>query len=288
MDMNLKSLNLTKEEREGYMETLLAVVAADGVFNSDEVIKIYELFALLKIEIEDRRRIVENAIKQAGSESRTDIYKGILGNETLKISLAKDLMFLEKRSEDNRAKKLVKELLDQINLTKDQVDVISRFIAMENEILVALGAGKEWIADENSWKELVSRAAAVGVPLTALNVAGIAGFSAAGITSGLATIGSMSGLALLGLNPMTAGIGALILGGVAVKKIADFVMSSNDSEKRSQLEAFKKARITAKEAIASDLLIVGRPRLCELLRPLRRQRRQVLRASMEQAIQELN
>ena len=133
-------------------------------------------------------------------------------------------------------------------------------------------------------KSLPSRAAAVGVPLAALNVAGIAGFSAVGITSGLAALGGMSGLVVLGLNPMTAGIGALILGGVAVKKIADYVLSSNDSEKVGQLELYKKARAEAREAIASDLPIVARERKRELLRPKANQRRSVLRSSMNSAI----
>jgi len=96
------------------------------------------------------------------------------------------------------------------------------------------------MADENSWKEWASRAAAVGVPLAALNFAGIAGFSAAGITSGLAALGWMSGLVVLGLNPMTAGIGALILGGVAVKKVADYVLSSDDEKNQVNLKSLKK------------------------------------------------
>ena len=94
----------------------------------------------------------------------------------------------------------------------------------------------------------------------------------------------MSGLVVLGLNPMTAGIGALILGGVAVKKIADYVLSSDDSEKVSQLEACRNARAEAREAITADLPVVANERTSELIRPKVRHRRSVLRSSMNSAI----
>ena len=156
-------------------------------------------------------------------------------------------------------------------------------MVIENQILEQLTSGKEWQSDADSWKELASRAAAVGVPLAALNMAGIAGFSAVGITSGLAALGSMSGLAILGLNPMTAGIGALILGGVAVKKIADFALSSDGSD-RSQLQAFQQSRLVAREALSADLVSIRRGRKRELLMFWRRQRRRALTEGMNSAL----
>ncbi|MFM8524433.1 MAG: hypothetical protein ACKOCM_02240 [Cyanobacteriota bacterium] len=131
-------------------------------------------------------------------------------------------MFLESKSVDSRTLNLIRAYVQQLKLTPAQASVIRNFVSIENQILEQLGAGKEWQADADSWKELVSRAAAVGVPLAALNMAGIAGFSAVGINSGLAAPGSMSRFAVLGLNPMTAGI-------------ADFALSGDDSE-RSQLQ----------------------------------------------------
>jgi len=82
---------------------------------------------------------------------------------------------------------------------------------------------------------IVFVAVSVGVPLSALYFSGAAvGFSAVGITSGLAALGSASGLVLLGLNPMTAGIAALIITGVSVKKLCDFALKSG---KKKQIEA---------------------------------------------------
>jgi hypothetical protein len=279
-----QKLEFNSDERDGYLQALLAVVAADGVLDTNEVIKIYELFSLLDIGVAKRRNIIEDLVIQAEYFNNATLSQSVLANEALKISLAKDLTLLKEHSADNAAKQVARQYLESINLSQEQAEVIGKFIAIENQILRCLGAGEEWVVDEKSWKELASRAAAVGVPLAALNVAGIAGFSAVGITSGLAALGGMSGLAVLGLNPMTAGIGALILGGVAVKKIADYVLSSNDSEKVGQLELYKKARAEAREAIAADLPIVARERKRELLRPKASQRRSVLRSSMNSAI----
>lgn len=285
MPTSTQKNDLTPDERDGYLNALLAVVTADRVLDTDEVIKIYGLFSFLGIGAVNRRSIIEDIVLHAENFKSASISKSILANESLKISLAKDLTLLKKRSSDNSAKRVAREYLEKINLSPDQAEVIGKFIAIENQILASLWAGEEWIADEKSWKELVSRAAAVGVPLAALNIAGVAGFSAVGITSGLAALGGMSGLVVLGLNPMTAGIGALILGGVAVKKIADYVLTSDATEKISQLEAYRKARAEAKEAITADLPVVAKERLSELIRPKVRHRRNVLRSNMNTAIE---
>ena len=279
-----QKLEFNSDERDGYLQALLAVVAADGVLDTNEVMKIYELFSLLGIGVEKRRSIIEDLVTQAESFNAATLSQSVLANETLKISLAKDLTLLKENSADNAAKRVARQYLETINLSHEQAEVIGKFIAIENQVLRCLGAGEEWVADEKSWKELASRAAAVGVPLAALNVAGIAGFSAVGITSGLAALGGMSGLVVLGLNPMTAGIGALILGGVAVKKIADYVLSSDNSDKVGQLELYKRARAEARESIVADLPIVARERKRELLRPKASQRRSALRSSMNSAI----
>ena len=281
-------MQISLVERRAYLGVLMAVVAADGVLDKQEVLKLYELFALLGIDVEERRRLLEELVVSPTSFLGEGVAPELLANDELKISLAKDLSLMQEKSANNASLEAAKRLLANIKLTPDQADVIKRFIGIENQILAALGAGKEWQADEDSWKELVTRAAAVGVPLAALNVAGVAGFSAAGITSGLAALGGMSGLAVLGLNPMTAGIGALILGGVAVKKIADYVVGSGDDVEANQVEEFKKARLVAKEAIASDLLVLARPRKREVLMLPRKGRRDVLRKSMNEALEELS
>lgn len=282
------NLSFSSTDKHSYLLALLSAISADGVYSTEEIIRIYTLFALLSVPPSSRTELLENLICGRLSVSGEEqIAPTILQDEKARTSLAKDLMFLESKSEDNRTLNLIRAYLRQIQLTPEQTSVIRNFVSIENQILEQLGAGKEWQADADSWKELVSRAAAVGVPLAALNMAGIAGCSAVGITSGLAALGSLSGLAVLGLNPMTAGIGALILGGVAIKKIADFALSGDDSEK-SQLLAFQQSRLAAREALAADLTGIRRGRKRELLLFRRRHRRRALVAGMDGALAVLN
>lgn len=282
--MSSQDSSLGAGDKQAYLLVLLSAIAADDVYSAEEMIRVYTLFALFGLPAASRAELLESLIRghqSALGEQR--IAPSILQDENTRTSLAKDLMFLESMSVDNRTLNLIRAYLQQLKLTPAQASVIRNFVSIENQILEQLGAGKEWQADADSWKELVSRAAAVGVPLAALNMAGIAGFSAVGITSGLAALGSMSGLAVLGLNPMTAGIGALILGGVAIKKIADFALSGDDSE-RSQLQAFQQSRLAAREALAADLTGIRRGRKRELLLFRRRRRRRAVVAGMDGAL----
>lgn len=277
------SMVLRQEDKQAYLLALLSAIAADGVFSAEEMIRIYSLFSILGIDKGVRQRLLQSLIS-AGyrSAEASALPEGILQSEQARSSLAKDMMFLESQSDDNQTLHLIRGYLKRLNLTPEQSNVIRNFVSIENQILDKLGAGQEWKADADSWKELVSRAAAVGVPLAALNMAGIAGFGAAGITSGLAALGSMSGLVVLGLNPMTAGIGALILGGVAVKKIADFALSGDDPNSSPQ-HVFQQSRVAAREALAADLPVISRGRKRELLLFQRKRRRRALVRGMEAA-----
>jgi hypothetical protein len=151
-----QQLEFNSDERDGYLQALLAVVAADGVLDTNEVIKIYELFSLLGIGVEKRRSILEDLVTQAESFNATTLSQSVLASETLKISLAKDLTFLKENSADDAAKRVARQYLESINLSHEQVEVIGKFIAIENQVLRCLGAGEEWVADEKSWKELAS------------------------------------------------------------------------------------------------------------------------------------
>ena len=67
-----------------------------------------------------------------------------------------------------------------------------------------------------SFKDIAAKAGAVGVPLAAIYFSGsVVGFSAAGITSGLATMG-LGGL--LGFSGMVTGIGTVVLIGVGASR----------------------------------------------------------------------
>ncbi len=272
---------LNSTDKISYLATVISIIAADRRFDQEELERLYSLFSLAEAADSVRLGLLNQYIEKGQLSASPDFLNRLLLNNNTKMSLAKDMLMVQEMSSNTPTLKLVRKYLEKIKLSDEQVNVIQRFIAIENSILTAMGAGKEWIADENSIKELTARAAAVGVPLATLSYAGIAGFSAVGITSGLATIGSMSGLLVLGLNPMTAGIGALILGGVAVKKIADFALSSEDNEHRELQKALAKAQHSAYRAMNYDLENISKFKKREILLFPRLLRRHALRAGLK-------
>ncbi|QEY63782.1 hypothetical protein FXN65_17630 [Metapseudomonas lalkuanensis] len=96
-----------------------------------------------------------------------------------------------------------------LQITDDEIDLAVAAIRNDHSML------KEDVTDDqivSSLKLLSAKAAAVGTPLAAVYLSGsVIGMSAAGLTSGLATLG-MGGL--LGLSGMTTGIGVAVLIGV--------------------------------------------------------------------------
>jgi hypothetical protein len=205
----------------------------------------------------------------------------------LQTALAKDVMLIESTAGTQKARAVAEQLRTKFALGAEQIAALQPFVAAENAILRGLGAGEEWISDETSRDELIGRAAAVGIPLAALHVAGISGFGAAGITSGLASLGAMSGLTVLGLNPMTAGIGALILGGITVKKVADyaFAQSRRDEADEAALEELRALKRRTAAYLAQDLAIVGKPRTTDRLKPGKRASREALAGAMERTLE---
>ena len=90
-------------------------------------------------------------------------------------------------------------------------------------------------------KDLSAKATSVGVPLGAVYISGsVLGLSAAGMTSGLATLG-MGGL--LGLSSMATGIGVAILMGVGVYQGVRYLTGAN------QVSNYKQREIMLHEAI---------------------------------------
>ncbi|MCP2329618.1 putative tellurite resistance protein B-like protein [Hamadaea flava] len=87
---------------------------------------------------------------------------------------------------------------------------------------------------ETTTKDIAAKAAAIGVPITAVSLAGsVAGLSGAGITSGLAALGFGG---LLGLSAMATGIGTVVILGVAVHQGTRYVLAVNEREREKRRE----------------------------------------------------
>lgn len=83
-------------------------------------------------------------------------------------------------------------------------------------------------------KDLAAKAGAIGIPIMAVYFSGsVVGLSAAGITSGLATLG-VGGL--LGLSSMVTGIGVVVVLGVVTYQTTRWLISGKEREMKAKRE----------------------------------------------------
>lgn len=154
-------------------------------------------------------------------------------------SLFKDLLYLFKLKRPLSAwfeNKFLEELKGVLSISSEEIELISSAIQSDEDILTFRKNDSE-IA--KSMKDLAAKAAAVGVPLTAIYLSGsVVGLSAAGLTSGLASLG-MGGL--LGFSSMFTGIGVLVVIGVGtyqgLKKITGMKDIENNKQREFMLQA---------------------------------------------------
>ncbi|WP_214823587.1 hypothetical protein [Exiguobacterium sp. s28] len=154
-------------------------------------------------------------------------------------SLFKDLLYLFKLKRPLSAwfeNKFLEELKEVLSISREEIELISSAIQSDEDILTFRKNDSE-IA--KSMKDLAAKAAAVGVPLTAIYLSGsVVGLSAAGLTSGLASLG-MGGL--LGFSSMFTGIGVLVVIGVGtyqgLKKITGMKDIENNKQREFMLQA---------------------------------------------------
>lgn len=225
---------MTPLQSKNYVIQLAKTIVADGVVDTKELRRMYEVMAAFETGADTRAEILDLVYFRPQELSSIQIDKEILEDAEMRMALAKDILFVESQDDGTATKLIAKGILELLRVSPEQMDILRDWVSWENAALRRLGAGDPELADEDSVQELTSRAASVGIPLSALYLSGTVGFSAIGITSGLATLGRAIGLGFLGLNPMTAGIAALIVAGVSVKKICDFAQKRG---KKREIEA---------------------------------------------------
>lgn len=104
---------------------------------------------------------------------------------------------------------------------------------------------------EEGGKQIASLATAVGVPLAAVYFSGsVVGLSAAGITSGLATLG-LGGI--LGLGAMVTGIGVVILAGAAAYLAVQWALGGRERELEKKREHMIQEVIRQHQRAIEDL-----------------------------------
>jgi len=278
-----KEIELTPELRDAYQMMIAQAIIADGDTDPEEIARLYCVFAVFDTEPLERLALVGRLAFEPESITSVPVPDEILRDEELRFALARDALFVGQLQQgDPATQQVVREILGQIHLTPQQADVMFDWVALENRVLRSLGAGEEWTAHEDSVKELTKRAAAVGLPIAALSAVGITGLSAVGISSGLATIGTWTGLTVLHINPMTAGIAALIMAGVTIMKVADYAIPASPSEAQKQAAAI--TQILGLELRAATRLAQDIPKFAATPGLLRGKHRKRMTGALQDAL----
>lgn len=225
-----------ENERVVYLSILSAICYVDKEFSDKEKRQLDILLKQLEISDEGKSRIY-SSIFSLQHEDKTANLETIqeLGNTELKYTLISDLCLfaLTDSAFSDEEYQYILGIGEILGITQEQVDAIKSI--QEN-----LAKIKDIPPTSDRFKLLIkdsaARLAAVGVPVGAIAVSGFSGLSAAGMTSGLATLGGLVGGGMLAGTVIV--VPAIAVGSAyGVKKLFDVVWKdkeNSDSEKASQ------------------------------------------------------
>ncbi|MCK4228115.1 hypothetical protein ACNPM1_06965 [Enterobacter pseudoroggenkampii] len=172
-------------------------------------------------------------------------------NKSIKISLVKDLISIFMSVNDGEYKNFpfLQQVQPLLGVTDEEIELAVMAIQQDFKML------REDFSDDalkRSMKELTAKAGAVGVPLAAVYLSGsVIGMSAAGITSGLATLG-LGGV--LGFSSMATGIGVAVLLGVGAYKGIRHLTGANELDKSKRRELMLNEVIKQTQSTLSALI----------------------------------
>lgn len=215
--------------------------ADDGEVDSVEYAEIYNLMVRNDFTQEDRVTIRGYVVDSESIQPDDELIVALQQNvpdgsyATLTQSLIKDMVYLNHKKGNELANwkenDYIVELARKLEVSDGQVEVMVQAIKNDEDILNKRKSDTEI---EQSMKELLAKAGAVGLPLAAIYFSGsVVGLSAAGITSGLATIG-MGGI--LGFSGMVTGIGVAVLVGLGAYKGVKMITGQSELENNKQRE----------------------------------------------------
>lgn len=239
-DQMLTISSLSEELKIAYLKVMVNMTLADdGIVDEEELAEILQLMTRLDLTIESRyqvREYITNAVEGITLSELMTIINSECPNSQLKathISLVKDLISIYKSVKDGPLSdfSFFHDNRLAFDISDEEVELAEMAIDNDRKLL-----NKEYNDGdiEKSIKELSSKAAAVGVPLGAVYLSGsVIGMSAAGMTSGLATLGFGGAL---GLSSMATGIGVAVLLGVGAYKGMKHFTGANELEGNKRRE----------------------------------------------------
>ncbi|MGM7604937.1 hypothetical protein ACS7D9_09945 [Proteus mirabilis] len=248
---------MPEELKVAYLKVIVNMAYSnDGELDKDELAQILLLMTRLGLSAESRFTLREYSTtgKLENLESLIQtIDKTCISshNKVIKISLVKDLfsvfMSVNNGQYDNFT--FFNDNYNLFNVTDDEVKLIIDALKLDFKML-----NDDFNDDAltRGMKELGAKAGAVGVPLAAVYLSGsVVGMSAAGLTSGLATLG-LGGV--LGFSSMATGIGVAVLLGVGAYKGIKHLTGANELDKTKRRELMLNEVIKQTQATISYLM----------------------------------
>lgn len=232
---------LDEELKLAYLKVIVNMAFDnDGSVDDKEFTEILQLISRLKVSSEARmslRHYMTNPDAAMSNEELIGVIDahapdGML--QSLHISLIKDLISVHSALNGvvSGDFAFVKQVRPVLQCGDSEVELAVQAIENDKKILDRSYTDN---AIQKSVKELSAKAVAVGVPLGAVYLSGsVVGMSAAGMTSGLATLGFGG---VLGLSSMATGIGAAIILGVVAYKGVQFLSNTGveEGDKRREI-----------------------------------------------------
>lgn len=250
------------EMSEGLKVAYLKVIvnmtySDDGEVDKDEFAQILLLMTRLELSPKSRFTLRDYITSLGELDCLDTLIKNIdesctpSHNKSVKISLVKDLfsvfMSVNEGSHENFA--FFKDNNHLFNVSDMEVELIIEALKLDFKMLSADFSDD---ALTRGMKELGAKAGAVGVPLAAVYLSGsVVGMSAAGLTSGLATIG-LGGA--LGFSSMATGIGVAVLLGVGAYKGVKHLTGANELDKTKRRELMLNEVIKQTQSTVSYLM----------------------------------
>ena len=216
---------LSDDSLKRYMAVLIWLVHIDDRrIDEKELCEIQLMMTRMRCSARIRTAVREQLERPRSLDPR-ELIDGLLHDRpdqregarlALECALMKDAIRVRRATSGGSVREWagIRQLASMLELDDAKVEFLENACEQDEKILAGKLSDKQVV---RAAKETAAKAASVGVPITAIYVAGVSGLGAAGITSGLAALG-MGGV--LGLSAMVSGIGVVvIIGGVVYKGV---------------------------------------------------------------------
>lgn len=191
-----------------------------------------------------------NTLEQVLDRLNAGVPRGT--EQAIHLSLLKDIIQVFRRTRsgsDIFSDPFVRYLSWRFNITNDQIMLILDACKLDEDLLAGNVADDVITARA---KDLAARSAAFGVPIAAVYLSGsVVGLSAAGISSGLATLG-LGGV--LCFSSMASGIGVAALLGVGAYKGVQYLTNRGEDARKARRDVLLQEVLRMHQTAINDLV----------------------------------